>query len=116
MANGVIWLPTTSPVASSTNWAKARVGRVPGGLVPREVRRSTGAPTTTADRLAKLTLTVTALAARAGVMGATRVPITWEAGGGLVSGPELPVATSGSVPWPSAVIGPVCGSGQAGAA
>ena len=32
---GVIWFPSTSPVDPSTNWAKTRVGRSPGGDVPR---------------------------------------------------------------------------------
>src|SRR5262245_16615278 len=63
---GVIWLPSTLPVAPSTSCANTHVGRVPGATVPEYVRSSFGPPTTTASAGVGI-VTFTAVAALDGV-------------------------------------------------
>lgn len=103
-------MPSTSPVSSSTSWAKARAGFVPVAAapvagMPEYVRRSFGAPIARASTVPGSILTSTAVAALAGVMFTTEddnrsvVPFRG------VAGPDTLAALRASVPSPWTVTG-----------
>ena len=109
-ATGVIWLPTTNPVARSTICANSRSGRSPSGTVPEYVSVSSGAPTTMASRSIPIG-TSTPLVAGDGMMLPATPDSRSSLPSGTVAGPEPPPAMSPSSPEPSAVIGSSAGSG-----